>query len=733
MITVVKNIFKLDSEETSYLFRVLDTGHLEQLYYGKKIQVCDDYSLLFEKHGIAFGNTVAYDQSDVNLCLEQLCLEFSTNGKGDFREPILQIKDRRDCRVSDFVYVGHQVYSGKKEVEGLPSSYGACETLEIILEDRVTRAQVVLHYSVFERCDCIVRRMSVIAAEQEITLERALSMQLDLPGEDYSMVTFNGAWVREMQGEEKTLSRGIYVNDSKTGVSSNHHNPFVILKERDCVENSGGCYGVHLIYSGNHCEIAEVNPYGRTRILSGINPHCFSRKLRAGERFETPESVMSYARGTAQLSKNFHAFINEHIVRGHWKNKTRPVLLNSWEANYFDIDEEKILQQARKAQALGFELFVIDDGWFEGRNDDTSSLGDWAPDHKKFPNGFKTLSEEFEKIGIGMGLWIEPEMVSENSGLFREHPDWALCVPGLAPSCGRNQLVLDLSRDDVCEHLISTIIKRIQSAKISYIKWDMNRNLSDVCSALLSHNGDLYHRFTLGYYKLAAAITGAFPEILFEGCSAGGNRFDLGVMCYMPQIWASDNTDAHCRMQIQRSVSFGYPQSVVGAHVSALPNAQTGRLTSLQTRFGVAAFGMLGYELDLFELSEREQNDIARQIAWYKQHRGMMQFGQQYRLTLPTNYDGMMVVDDRQQNAVVLMYQTLHLPNDVSPVVKLTGLDEARRYTISEMGADQPFATANGDLLMNCGMKLERFSHQENGAGIYLPDFGVKIFCLKSE
>lgn len=736
MITITNLTFKLDTDNTSYIMRVLPTGQLEQLHYGRYISGNGVSDALGEKHPVGYANTVAYSQQDVTFCLDQLPTELSGVGKGDFREPAIELTGDDGCFVTDFGYHSHRVTQGHPAIKGLPSAYGDCETLEITLLDPISGCTLLLSYHLFAHCDIITRQTLLTAGDKPVTVRRVMSMQLDLHGSNYRMVTFNGAWAREMQPEEQPLRCGRFVIDAKSGVSSNLHNPFFMIKGSDCTETAGDCWAFNLIYSGNHCQIAEVSPHGRTRLLSGINPHCFAHRLEAGEQFAAPEAVLGYSHnGAGGISRSMHDFVRGHIVRGEWKKMPRPVLVNSWEANYFDIDEDKLVAQAHKAHALGAELYVVDDGWFGKRNNDTTSLGDWFENPSKLPGGLARLAERFASIPMALGLWVEPEMVSVESELYKAHPDWALAVPASHHSMGRNQLVLDLSRDEVCDYMIQRMTAVIGSADISYIKWDMNRNLSDVYSVCAGHNGDLFHRYTLGYYRIMQAVTERFPKVLFEGCAGGGNRFDLGVLCYMPQIWLSDNTDVHCRAAIQRGASYGYPQSVVAAHLSDCPNHQTGRTASLSSRFAVAAMGLLGYELDVTTLGTDDADVVHRQIEFYKQHRLLLQYGTQHRLDIDDdNFTAWITVSGDKSEAIVLLYQQLFVPNTPPPLLRLRGLDPKRSYRINELSSRGEIATASGDLLCYAGLRLGQIVPVDGLSpnALVLPDFGAVLLHLTS-
>ncbi|MEE1114490.1 MAG: alpha-galactosidase, partial [Eubacterium sp.] len=467
-----------------------------------------------------------------------------------------------------------------------------------------------------------------------------------------------------------------------TGSSSSRANPFVMLSRQDTTEGAGECWGFNLVYSGNHAETAEVNAYDKTRFLSGINPQGFSCLLEPGEAFEAPEAVMTYTnRGFRQLSHNMHHFVREHIVRGTWKNKVRPVLLNSWEAAYFKIDEGKLLKLAKAGADVGIELFVMDDGWFGKRNSDNVSLGDWTPDPEKLPGGLAQICRKINDLGMDFGIWVEPEMVSEDSDLYRAHPDWAMTVPGRHHSEGRNQMILDLANPEVVEYMTGQMESVFASAPIRYVKWDMNRYMSDVYSPYLpaERQGETAHRYILGLYRMMKALTEKFPDILFEGCAAGGNRFDLGILSYFPQIWASDDSDAYHRVKIQEGYSYGYPQSTYTAHVSASPNHQTLRVTPLETRFNVAAFGVLGYELNLTDCKKADLEEVKEQIAEYKRHREMMQFGDFYRGRSHKTHTWTVVAPDRKKAAGMIV-QGLVEPNVQFQAYRAVGLIPEARY-----------------------------------------------------
>ena len=543
-----------------------------------------------------------------------------------------------------------------------------------------------LHYCIIGDCIC---RNSVLRNNgiQLVELERLLSLQLDLPKSGYAITSFHGAWSKEMNRSTFTLPSGKFVLESRSGASSSYTNPFFMLHVPDTDENTGECIGFHLIYSGNHYEAVEVSPYGRTRVVTGINPMGFRYRLEPGECFISPQAVVCRSgNGFSGLSEKLHFFVREHVIRGRWKNKPRPVLLNSWEACYFNISESKLLSMAKAAKNLGVELFVMDDGWFGERDNDTRSLGDWTANPKKLPGGVERLSDGIHALGMGFGIWVEPEMVNTDSSLYRDHPDWTLSIPGRTHSEGRNQRILDLVNPDVQQYLLETLTQLFSVGKVDYVKWDFNRVFSDVFSPSLpaERQGETAHRYILSLYRIMRILTERFPEILFEGCASGGNRFDLGILSFFPQIWGSDNTDALCRVRIQEGYSYGYPLSTVSAHVSASPNHQTLRSTPLSTRFNVAAFGVLGYELDLRDLSKRQQQQIQAQISLYKDWREVFQFGHFYRGRTGNLHEWTCVSMDRRR-AVGFLFQEIAEPGSPNEFYYPKGLDPKCRYRFYSM------------------------------------------------
>lgn len=688
MIHVNQDVFYLSTQNTSYIFRVSQTGHLESLYYGRKIPFQNDFSFLGNNLRTGYGNTVAYSQADTSMSLEHLRLEYSTFGKGDYKEPSIQVEHPDSCYVSDFKYRSYEILKEKYYPAGLPSSYGdKAETLLVTVHDKALNADLNLYYTVFETCDVIVRSCKLInKGDSSFKIHNLMSAQVDLPPQDYTMLTFDGAWIRERHKNEKTLSCGTYSISSNIGTSSNRHNPFFALKEPECTEHNGNCYGFNLIYSGNHMARVEVSPHNITRIQNGINPFEFEWNLEAGQSFDTPESVMTFSsNGLNGMSQNMHKFVQDHIVRGEWQYKERPILVNNWEATYFFFNEKKILKLVDEAKSIGAEMFVLDDGWFGKRNNDKCSLGDWYVNTKKLPHGIDGLCKKVNAKGMMFGLWVEPEMVSPDSDLYRAHPDWAVTTDKYVPSQGRNQFVLDLTRDDVCDYLIDAMTNVFSMANIEYIKWDMNRHLSDIYSRQSgAHMGEFFHRYTLGLYRILDELVKRFPKILFESCSSGGNRFDLGMFCYMPQTWASDDTDSLERVKIQAGTSYGYPPSVIAAHVSGSPSYAAMRASDIENRFNVAAFGLLGYELDVTQLGKFDKSAIKKQIAYYKAHRKLFQFGKFIRLTdcFKSNVTYWQVVNKEQTESVLFHHINRHQVSEQTPYVKFAGLKEDSMYSV---------------------------------------------------
>lgn len=634
-ITYSGGVFNLTTLSTSYIFRVTKFGHLEHVHYGERVD-SHDVQPLAVKHDIQLGSSIMYDKGDDNYCLDSLCLEWSGVGKGDFRQTPAEIRLPDGSFGTDFVYSSHDIVRGCVPMSSLPTAYDGdndAETLIVHLRERYHAVELCLYYTVFYASNVISRRCVIKNnCTGSLSIRRLMSMSLDIPDRGFMLHTFDGGWIKETHRHIRPVEYGMTVNSSTTGASSNRHNPGFILSEKRTGEDFGRAWGFNLVYSGNHLSVVEKSNHDLVRVQLGINPHCFEWTLAPGESFEAPEAVMTFSdAGLCGMSANFHDFINRCIVRGMWKMRERPVLINNWEACFFKFDRAKLLKLASRAKKLGIELFVLDDGWFGDRNSDTAGLGDYDVNLKKLPGGLTGFADDIEKLGMKFGLWFEPESVNTDSKLYRAHPDWAITPPVGEPTLGRNQLLLDLTRPEVRDYIVESVGNVLDSAKISYVKWDMNRHMSDVYSAALSNQGEFAHRYIMGLYEVLGRIFTPRPHILFESCSSGGNRFDLGMLCYSPQVWSSDDTDPIERLEIQAGLSYLYPPSAMGAHVSAAPHQQTLRDTPLSTRFNVSAFGVLGYELELKYLTPTELKEIKEQIAFYKAHRRTFQFGRFYR------------------------------------------------------------------------------------------------------
>jgi len=681
-------VFRLATENTCYWFRVTAFGHLEHIYYGPRLKEQPPEALAL-KRTAAVGSSVYYDPSDRLYCLDNLCLEWSGIGKGDYRHSPAEIKMPDGSFNCDFKYISHRIVNGFVPMETLPSAYGTeseCTSLEITLKDESNDVTLLIYYAVYEKTDVITRR-TVLKNNNDkpLVIRRLMSLMLDMPDRNFRLVTFDGGWIKEANRHDIPLGYGIFVNSSTTGASSNRHNPGFLLAERDAAEQHGYVYGFNLVYSGNHYGAVELSNHGIVRVNIGINPHCFEWTLNKDEYFETPEAIMTFSAGGFNgVSRNFHDFINNNIVRGDWKGKERPIVINTWESFFFKFNERKLLKLTRQAKDLGIELFVLDDGWFGRRNDDNAGLGDYTVNPKKFPRGLARFAKRIKKMGLMFGIWFEPEMINPDSDLYRAHPEYAVKTPGKEPALGRNQLVLDLCNPDVRDYIVENVSKILDETGADYVKWDMNRHISDAYSSCLKNQGEFFHRYIMGLYDILGRIFGDRPHILVESCSSGGNRFDPGMLCYSQQIWASDNTDPVERLKIQGGLYHMYPLSTIGAHVSDAPHQQTLRNTPLTTRFNVSCFGCMGYEMDLRYLSPAERKEIKKQIAFYKKHRRTFQYGRFYRLPAgKENKFHFQCVSEDGSEAIAGFFQTIASPSESFDFLPLTGLDPDAKYTVS--------------------------------------------------
>ncbi|MBN2878360.1 MAG: alpha-galactosidase [Clostridia bacterium] len=703
MIEYKDNVFYLTTKDTSYWFGITEFKHLEHFHYGPRLNIMNPESIRM-KHSAETGGTVAYDESDPTYSLDAICLEYSGIGTGDYRHSPIEIKMPDTTFVSDFVYKSHRIFTGHMEMKTLPSAYGKdteCKTLEITLEDESNSVEMLMYYTVYEESNVITRRAVLKNNnEKSLVIRRIMSMMLDMPNRDFHMVTFDGGWIKEAHKHIRKIESGLYVNSSTTGASSNKHNPGFLLAEKKTDEDAGNVYGFNIIYSGNHYGAVELSSQDIVRVMMGINPHCFEWVLKKDEFFETPEVIMTFSEnGYNKLSRNFHDFVNNNVVRGDWKNKERPVVINNWEATFFRFNERKLSGLARRAKRLGVEMFVLDDGWFGKRNDDTAGLGDYSINKKNLPRGLSPFIKKVNKMGLKFGLWFEPEMVNPDSDLFRAHPEYAVTTPGKKPTLGRHQLVLDLCNSDVRDYIVENVCRILDSNEISYVKWDMNRHVSDAYSALIDEQGEFFHRYIMGLYDILERIFIPRPHILLESCSSGGNRFDLGMLCYSPQIWTSDDTDPIERLKIQGGLSYLYPQSSMGAHVSSAPHQQTLRHTPMSTRFNVASFGCLGYEFDLKHLNFVERREIKNQIAVYKKHRNTFQYGDFTRTE--SNKDNKVIwqsVSKDKSKAAVGFYQTLCNAAEGYDYLPVKGLEKDSKYSVETL-PQSIFVKTFGDLV----------------------------------
>lgn len=691
--------FHLTNGEVSYIFRVSEDGKLLQLYYGAAVPE-RDYSYLVELQHRPM--TTYRKEGDLRYSLEHVRQEFPEYGTTDFRHPAICLRQGNGSRITDFVYVSHQIVDGKPALEGLPATYTEAQTeaktLILTLRDELTEVEVQLFYTIFADWPVIARSCKVINQGRETCyLESLASLSLDLPDADYDWLQLSGAWARERHIKERPLQQGIQSIESTRGISSPHHNPFVALKRAETTEFSGPVLGAALVYSGNFLIQAEVDTYDVTRLQIGINPFGFEWKLAAGQSFTSPEALLVYSeQGLNGMSQVFHQLFRRRLARGYWRERVRPVLINNWEATYFDFSEDQLLELAEKAQEVGVELFVLDDGWFGQRTNDRAGLGDWFVNPERLPQGLGSLAERIHGLGMKFGLWFEPEMVNKDSQLYRTHPDWLLAVPDRQPHHGRNQFVLDYSRPEVVDEIFERLSAVIKEAQLDYIKWDMNRPLTDVFSSAwpAEQQGEIFHRYVLGVYDLYESLTSRYPRLLFESCSSGGGRFDPGMLYYAPQAWTSDDSDAIERLKIQYGTSLLYPLSSMGAHVSIVPNHQTNRLTPLKTRGNVAFFGSFGYELDLNQLSPEELAEVREQIAFYKRHRELIHNGTFYRLQSPFKGDGQtawMVVSQDQNTALLGTFKVLNQVNRSHQRLQLKGLALDKVYRLegrAYMGAE---------------------------------------------
>lgn len=725
-------LFHLQTKHTSYVFHVIEDGSLGQLYYGPKIPFKDDYANLNTREEHDCTNTRT--DEDVEFQAELLKQEYAGLGKGDYRYPAFQITYPNGSRTSEFQYRDYELKDGKARLTGLPSTFADdsndSQTLTVKLADGDLELQ--LHYTIFADEDVIVRSTTFVNHGKTVFLNRALSAQLDLPDANYDFIQFAGSWSRERHLHRSHLRPGTQSISSLRTASSHQENPFFMLARPHTDNNQGAVFGFNFVYSGNFLDSVEVDQFDTTRVLIGINPDEFGWKLNSGDSFQTPEVIFSYTdNGFNALSQQLGAFYAQHLINPHFAHQERPILINNWEATFMDFTEDKLMPIVERAKELGIEMFVLDDGWFGHRDDDRSSLGDWFVDEKKFNHGIAGFAKRVHDLDMKFGLWFEPEMISIDSKLYQTHPEWMIKTPGRGQTPGRHQFVLDMSRKEVVDYLFELMSHIIQDAKLDYIKWDMNRNITEMYGADLPADQQLEfsHRYILGVYDLYDRLTKAFPDVLFESCASGGGRFDLGMMYYAPQAWCSDDTDAVERIKIQDGTSYGYTPSMWGAHVSAVPNDQVGRLTSIDMRAKVAYFGAFGYELDVTELSDEEQATIKQQVAFYKQYRKLFQFGTFYRLETPDTSDNVYAwetVSSDKQTAIGMRYQILNGANPAYIRYYFKGLDPERHYTVND--GSEVFSGAE---LMNAGYFVPRVMNRLQSPKVP-SDFHADMFIVKA-
>lgn len=720
-----EKIFKLDTRNTTYVIAVVDDEQfLGHVYYGKKLKEVHLDGLL-RIHENPF--VPSRNNRDRVSFLDSFPMEYPAHGLGDYRESCINIRTEKGNVGLALSYVSHKITEGKDGLEGLPASFGEageCETLKILCEDKVTGLQVILQYGIFDEADVITRSVKVVnTGKEDLYLTKVYSACLDMDNKDFEAISLHGSWARERQIETVPVSHGKYSVESIRGESSHQDHPFLALKTKNADQENGEVYAMHFVYSGNFKAQVQSDQFDQVRMTMGIHPEDFTWKLKEGESFQAPETVLVYsAQGLGQMTRIFHDFYRNHLIRSEYKNQKRPILINNWEATYFDFDTDKLIAIAKQASALGIEMLVMDDGWFGNRCDDNRALGDWFVNEEKLKGGLKYLVDEVNKLGMKFGIWFEPEMISPDSDLYRAHPDYAIAIPGREPSLCRNQYVLDLTRKEVRDYAYECVAKILRSANIEYVKWDMNRQLSDIGSLELPADqmGELYHRYVLAVYEMQERMMTEFPHLLLENCSGGGARFDPGMLYYSPQIWCSDDTDAIERLKIQEGTALIYPLSTMGAHVSDCPNHTVGRVTPFETRGYVALAGTFGYELDVTKIPESDREQIPAQVAMYHKYNDLVREGDYYRIASYAEnhyFDCYGVVSKDKKEALYTYVQVLNRPNYHSRRIYLKGLAAEKYYAIE--GED---GTWSGEQLMNAGLLVQNPFGDFKGKLIHLTE-----------
>lgn len=700
-------IFQIHTTNTTYMMGVYAGVHLQHLYYGRKLTDPNCAYLFPRKETPAALHSMKRGGVDF---FGTMPFEYPAFGTGDFRGTALTVRSQGGHRICSLAYEGYKITAGKPRIPGLPATFGDnAQTLEVFLRDAALNLKVILRYSVFDDSDAILRSTTVINEGQEkVYLENVLSACIDMPNESYELTTLHGTWARERNMVKRPVMPGKFTVDSVAGRTSHENHPFMMVTSPGATQKQGDAYGINLVYSGNFLAQAELGYLDNLRLTIGVNPEGFEWPLSPGERFDTPEAVLVYsAEGIGSMTRTFHNLYRNHLIRSPYLHRERPILINNWEATYFDFNEEKLVAIAREANSVGIEMLVMDDGWFGHRNNDESSLGDWFVNPEKLPGGLKQLAERINGEGLKFGIWLEPEMVSPDSELYRKHPDWAIQVPGREITMGRHQYVLDLTRQEVCDYLFDSIASILHSANIEYVKWDMNRSLTDIGSAGLDSvcMGQFYHRYVLGLYSLQERLVQEFPDLLLENCAGGGGRFDPGMLYYSPQIWTSDNMDPIQRLLIQEGTELVYPLSTMGAHVCVANNHCNGRVTPLHTRAHVAMAGTFGYELDITKMSQEERTQCAQFNAKHHQYSHINREGDYYRIASAREngvYDCWQVVGRGQTEFLLTYVQVRFESRSKRLQLRLEGLQADALYRLS--GTEQVYS---GDALMKAGYPMD--------------------------
>lgn len=727
-----QRIYKLDTPRTSYIMAVVDRENfLGHVYYGERLE---DYDLNYLLRTGEAPFVPSENNRERCSFMDSFPVEYAGHGVGDYRDGCVRVRSAEGHSAVNLTVVSHDIYGGKKKLEGLPATFGGekeCSTLEIHCEDAALGLRVTLMYTVFEDVDAVTRSAKVTNVSDEapgaggtgkdIYLTKVLSACLDMDNKDFECLSLHGSWARERRIQRQKAGYGKYAVSSLRGEPGHQEHPFMALVTEGATQDAGEVYAMNLVYSGNFMVQEEVSQFNSVRMTIGLNPDDFCWKLEPQESFQAPEAVLVYsAEGIGGMTRSFHDLYRKHLIRSPYRDKKRPVLINNWEATYFDFDADKLIGIAKQAAELGIEMLVMDDGWFGKRNNDNCALGDWQVNGEKLKGGLEYLVGEVNKLGMKFGIWFEPEMISPDSDLYRAHPDWAFAVPGRTPAMARQQYVLDLTRKEVRDYAYECVAKILRSANIEYVKWDMNRPLCDIASAGLpaDRQGEIFHRYVLALYEMQERLVTEFPDLLLENCSGGGARFDAGMLYYSPQIWCSDDTDAVERLMIQEGTSLVYPLSTMGAHVSDCPNHEVGRVTPFETRGYVALAGTFGYELDVTKIPEKDRAMIPEQVAMYHKYNDLVREGDYYRLASYGEnhwYDCYEVVSKDKKEALVTYVQVLNRPNFHSRRIYLKGLDAQARYRVEGMDG-----IYRGETLMKAGIQIENPKKDFGGKLVYV-------------